>query len=139
MNDRDQKAKLSGFQFTSPQVSEFRFKINQSYSSDNDQDTLPISFNLNKGSVSSESSGALQQHVELKMRIGEDASPFIFYAVIGADFRWNRELDDNTVNKLINTNAVSLLIGYLRPIIAQFTVQAGMAPLNLPFIDLTRA
>ncbi len=137
MDDHNQAAKLSSFQFTSPHVSEFNFKINKEYKSNNDQDSLPIAFNIKKGNVKTESDGASQQFVELTMTIGNENSPFTFYAVIGADFRWSRELDDETVQNLINKNAVSLLIGYLRPIISQFTVQAGVTPLNLPFIDLT--
>lgn len=128
----EQKAKTSGFQFSSPNISHFEFNINRDYKSNGDQESLPISFNVNK-----ESEGSFQQFVELTMNIGDSSSPFTFNAVIGADFRWSPELDEKTVQNLLNKNAVSLLIGYLRPIVSQFTVQAGVTPLNLPFIDLT--
>lgn len=137
MSDHTQAAKLSGFQFTSPHVSDFAFQINKEYKSNDEQDSLPIAFNVKKGNVKKESDGASQQYIELTMTIGNDNSPFTFFAVIGADFRWSPELDEETVKNLLNKNAVSLLIGYLRPIISQFTVLAGLTPLNLPFIDLT--
>ncbi len=137
MNEHSQAAKLSGFQYTNPHVSDFQFKINKEYIPDNDSNSLQIKLNVKKANIKSESDGGKQQYVELNMIIGDENSPFTFNAVIGADFRWSRELDNETVDNLINKNAVSLLIGYLRPIISQFTVQAGITPLNLPFIDLT--
>lgn len=130
---KDKKAKLSGFQFTSPYISHFEFNLNENYQSDSEEVSLPITYNVNK-----KSAGALQQYVELTMNIGNENSPFTFKAVIGANFRWNPGLDNETVKNLLDKNAVSLLIGYLRPIISQFTVQAGVAPLNLPFIDLSK-
>ena len=131
--NKERNAKLSGFQFTSPYVSHFEFNLNMNYKASEDEVSLPISYSVNK-----ESAGALQQYVELTMNIGNEKTPFTFNAVIGANFRWNPGLDDKTVKNLLDKNAVSLLIGYLRPIISQFTVQAGVAPLNLPFIDVSK-
>ena len=42
-------------------------------------------------------------------------------AIEGANFRWNDELDDNMIDRLLNQNAPSLLLSYLRPIVAQVT------------------
>ena len=43
------------------------------------------------------------------------------FPVEGANFRWNDELDDNMIDRLLNQNAPSLLLSYLRPIVAQVT------------------
>lgn len=127
----DTKAKVSGFQFSNPKVNHFIFDINNSYKPDMEDGELPVMFNVQKDPIDGN-----QQYEELNMTIGNESSPFTIEASIGAFFRWNNDLDDETVQNLLNKNAVSLLIGYLRPIVSQFTVQAGMKPLNLPYIDL---
>lgn len=50
-----------------------------------------------------------------------DDIPFYIKAIEGANFRWNDELDDNMIDRLLNQNAPSLLLSYLRPIVAQVT------------------
>ena len=50
-----------------------------------------------------------------------DDIPFYIKAIEGAKFRWNDELDDNMIDRLLNQNAPSLLLSYLRPIVAQVT------------------
>ena len=131
--NKDKKAELSGFQFTSPNITNFKFTVNKNYDADQSNDTLPISYNVKRDGGESN-----QQLVSLNMTIGNEKSPFTFNATIEANFRWSADLDADSVENLLDKNAVSLLIGYLRPVISQFTVQAGMPPLNLPFIDLTK-
>ena len=50
-----------------------------------------------------------------------DDIPCYIKAIEGANFRWNDELDDNMIDRLLNQNAPSLLLSYLRPIVAQVT------------------
>lgn len=127
----NQNAKISDFQFSDPRVTQFEFHLNKGYEAKSDQDSLPVSFQVQKNQKRE-----TNQFIELTMKIGNEDSPFTFHAVIGADFSWKADLDDKTVEELLNKNAVSLLIGYLRPIVSQFTVQAGLTPLNIPFINL---
>lgn len=42
------------------------------------------------------------------------------------------------IEKLLNQNAPSLLLGYLRPIISQITAASPYNAYNLPFIDFQR-
>lgn len=48
----------------------------------------------------------------------------------------NQSMSINILKKLLKQNAVTLLMGYARPLIAHLTVDAGYKPLNLPFVDL---
>lgn len=128
----DTRAKASDFQFSNPKINHFSFDINNSYKSEDTEGEIPVVFTIKRDPIDGN-----QQYEELNMKIGNEASPFTIDASIGAFFRWSNELDDDEVQDLLSKNAVSLLIGYLRPIVAQFTVQAGMRPLNLPFIDLS--
>ena len=49
-----------------------------------------------------------------------DDIPFYIKAIEGANFRWNDELDDNMIDRLLNQNAPSLLLSYLRPIASKY-------------------
>ena len=42
------------------------------------------------------------------------------------------------INKLLNQNAPSLLLSYLRPVIAQVTMASPYGAYNIPFIDFTK-
>ena len=54
-----------------------------------------------------------------------------------AEFRWPDSLNVEMVEKLLNQNAPSLLLGYLRPIISQITAASPYNAYNLPFIDFS--
>lgn len=127
----DQIARESSFQFTNPVVSRFDFHLNKNYEPEGKNVSLTLTMKVN-----TEDESNAQKYVELTMRIGDEKSPFSIIAVIGASFRWDPSLAQDVVDNLIQKNAVSLLIGYLRPVISQFTVQAGIEPFNLPFINL---
>lgn len=79
-----------------------------------------------------------EARVTLYVRIQsiEEPSPFIIEAVVEAKFRWTESVMAILPN-LLNQNAPSLLVGYLRPVIAMFTNSSGMTPYNLPMLDFT--
>ena len=54
-----------------------------------------------------------------------------------AEFRWPDSLNMGMIEKLLNQNAPSLLLGYLRPIISQITAASPYNAYNLPFIDFS--
>ena len=74
----------------------------------------------------------------LKLTIGEESkkNPFFINAKISSDFNWDKKFSEEKVIKLLNENAISLLISYLRPMIAQFTTYAGFMPFQLPYLDV---
>lgn len=40
--------------------------------------------------------------------------------------------------KMLKVNGGAVLLSYFRPIIATLTMQAGVRPLNLPFVNFTK-
>lgn len=69
--------------------------------------------------------------------IGENA-PFYICAIEAAYFRWNDSLEDEFVDGLLHQNAPSLLLSYLRPVIAQITMASPYDAYNIPFINFTQ-
>ena len=71
--------------------------------------------------------------------LGEKNSqvPFYISAIEAAGFRWDDTLKDDMVNKLLNQNAPSLLLSYLRPIVTQITAASPFDAYNIPFMSFT--
>ena len=110
----------SAFQFTNPALSGLEFWINKKFNSEKD---TKIQIRMNMSVKVAKEENRNEALVELDVEIGEknDDIPFYIKAIEGANFRWNDELDDNMIEKLLNQNAPSLLLSYLRPIVAQVT------------------
>lgn len=110
----------SAFQFTNPALSGLEFWINKNFNGEKD---TKIQIRMNMSVKVAKKENLNEAIVELDVEIGEknDDIPFYIKAIEGANFRWNDELDDNMIDKLLNQNAPSLLLSYLRPIVAQVT------------------
>ena len=108
----------SAFQFTNPALSGLEFWINKNFNGEKDT----------------------KIQIRMDVEIGEknDDIPFYIKAIEGANFRWNDELDDNMIDKLLNQNAPSLLLSYLRPIVAQVTSASKYGTYNIPFVNFTK-
>ena len=59
---------------------------------------------------------------------------FRWMLVVASDFKWE-DLDDDTVEKLLNSNAPALLLSYMRPIVANLTNASNLPVYNLPFVN----
>lgn len=59
---------------------------------------------------------------------------FKLIAKVAADFRWE-DLDDKAVDAMLHLNAPALLLGYMRPIVANITNSSVFPVYNLPFMD----
>lgn len=123
----------SKFKFTNPKVVRLTFEINNNYKMNEDYKSeidISISHDINKTSEN-------EAIVELNIEIGELSNqyPFFINLVIGAKFKLDAAIEGTDFDKLLEVNAPALLLSYARPIISSVTNQAGMKPLNLPFIN----
>lgn len=123
--------KKSGFQFSNPETKELIFKKNQDFIKENYKG-LPIAYNIESSEIENN-----QAELNLIVEIGREdqTTPFHLRLVISSEFSWEEEAE-NISKRLLKQNAVTLLMGYARPLIAHLTLEAGYKPLNLPFIDL---
>lgn len=125
--------KNSKFQFSNPNLTELIFKTNADF-----EQSLYKGMSLeSKTNVlkSKESNNAI---VELKILVGkeENTYPFFVKATMNAEFKWEKELDEKTVDDLLKKNAPSLILSYIRPIIATVTNNSKYPVFNLPYIDM---
>lgn len=123
----------SRFQFSNPVLTSIEFQENK-FRAKKEQ-SVQIRMNLEIDKKRKEN--ANEAIVSLKITIGaqDDTTPFYIEAVESAKFKWSEELDEERVQKLLNQNAPSLLLAYLRPMIMQVTAASRYEAYNIPFIN----
>lgn len=127
----------SAFQFTNPTLMELILSLNSGFDSASNKEVqikFSLSINVERDKDKSEAV------VSLLIEIGEqnDSSPFWIKAEERANFRWEDDLDDKIIERLLKQNAPSLLLAYLRPVIAQVTMASPYGVYNIPFINFTK-
>ena len=127
----------SAFQFSNPSLTKMEFCINEEFESSQDKE---VKIAVNMGVQIDRSATENNARVSLTLEIGKKDSedPFYVCATEMAEFRWLKALNNEMVEKMLNQNAPSLLLGYLRPIISQITAASPYNAYNLPFIDFSR-
>ncbi len=125
----------SSFKFTNPKLEKLNFEIHKNNNFDISSDYLDVLINNNVNKKSEN-----QATVELEISIGENvsSSPFSINLVVSAHFKLEKDIEGTNFDTLLQINAPSLLLSYARPIVSLITTQAGMKPLNLPFLNFTK-
>ncbi len=124
----------SAFQFTNPTLKELSFCINENFDNQSNhkvQVKMEMSTHIFKSSKPNEAS------VSLTVEIGEksEKNPYWIKGTEQANFRWEDEVSEDMSERLLKQNAPSLLLSYLRPIIAQVTASSSYDAYNIPFIN----
>lgn len=127
----------SAFQFTNPSLIKLEFEIKDGFDVKKDEE---IEFNINMSVNVNKYPNKNEAHVELIFESGEigENAPFYICAIEAAHFRWDASLEDGFVDELLHQNAPSLLLAYLRPIVAQITMASPYDAYNIPFINFTQ-
>ena len=125
--------KESNFQFNKPILKSIEYRICDEF---NQEQEVTLHRHLCQNVIRIE--GKNEAIVELIIEIGCDEksinAPFCLKMTIGAGFRWNEELEEFKIEKLLSINAPSLLLSYARPIIANITSNS-IVEYDIPFIN----
>lgn len=126
----------SAFQFTNPSLIGLEFGANEEYSCSENKE---VNITINMSVKVEKKDGRNEAKVSLTAELGEKGgvTPFYVTAIECADFRWKENLDEEKVDKLLNQNAPSLLLSYLRPVISQLTGASPFGAVNIPFMNFT--
>lgn len=125
--------KKSALQFKNPKIEYVLFELNKCF---DEQSELSMQMrsevNINKDTENREAT------ITLTLEFDKDSCNLPFYLKIAAssDFRWRENLSFD-IDKTLKVSGSTMLLSYLRPTIANLTMQAGLAPFHLPFFDLT--
>ena len=124
------------FQFTNPILTDLEIHLNEGFHGENNE-TVEIRTNMSVHILKKEN--MKEATVSLTIEIGEtdDNVPFYIKAKEQADFKWDESVADIMLDRLLNQNAPSLLLSYLRPIVAQVTNSSKYGVYNIPFVNFT--
>lgn len=127
----------SEFQFTNPALVNLEFGVNEEFDIKEDKE---VDLSINMSVQIDRKENRSEALVGLTFEIGskQDNAPFYIKAVEKANFRWGEGLDNSMVDRLLNQNAPSLLLSYLRPVVVQITAASPFNAYNIPFINFTK-
>lgn len=127
------EGKRSKLQFNNPRITNFEFKSSTSFDAAKYKG-LGINY---ESSVTNMGENEADVSLTIKVGLDDETVPFLIRVTSMARFCWEDGLDQSKVEKLLNVNAKTLLLSYLRPFISHIVVDAGYPPFVLPFFDFS--
>lgn len=125
------KAKESSFRFSKPELAEFFFSENENF----DENKFQAIEVRTKTNIVMSSADAKAATVTLTLSVEDENSPFQLNVTMRAGFQWNDD-DLDYVNEFLRISAPSMLVSYIRPMIATITANSKYPIWQLPFLDL---
>ena len=128
----------SAFQFKTPVLTNLEFVVNDKFDSEGKESVkIPVSMSVN---IDIDEKVCNEAVVALKVEIGDksDLYPYFISVTEQAGFRWPDGLKDEQRDLLLNQNAPSLLLSYIRPVVAQTTAVSEYGAYNIPFMNFTK-
>lgn len=125
---------LSKFQFLNPYLVDVYFCVNSDFASDAYDGEIEMQNDFKVHVKRSKNENRANVQLELETNMTNEKAPFSLRIKVASDFKWE-DLDDKTVESMLNLNAPALLLGYMRPIVANITNSSNLPPYNLPFIN----
>lgn len=125
--------KESKFKFKNPVLEMLEFSVNQNFDKE-EFDGITIEGETQIAKMKDKNIA----FVELCLEIGEKSSsaPFWINITMRAEFKWGKDMETELVDKLLKSNAPSLLLSYMRPIIANITGSSEYPMFNIPYMDM---
>ena len=121
------KLKESKFKFEKPILKRFSFNENEAFEK---KEELKIEIELEK-----EITGGVS--VILKT-VNSNEIPFFIEIEMYSKFIWEEELTEEEIINALEINAPSLLISYIRPLVALVTGSSKYPAWNIPFLDMRK-
>lgn len=126
--------KPSNFQFLNPYLVEVHFVVNPHFVSSSDDIEIEMQNAFNIQVKRNEDGNRANVELALQINTENEKAPFKLWIKVASDFKWEN-LDEKTVESMLNYNAPALLLGYMRPIVASITNSSNFPAYNLPFIN----
>lgn len=134
------EAKKSILKFNNPQILSVAFNINPEF----EEESEKMKCKIDLGTQVFKNSKKNKAMVFLDLTINEIDDPKDFQPdepltcniIIRGKFSWEEGVNEDIVDGLLSISAPSLLVSYIRPIIGNLTVNAGIPEFQLPFIDM---
>lgn len=121
----------SEFQFVNPYLEYLDFRQNSNFSPSHDSVKMENSFQIE---VNKSENNEAKVTLTLQLNKELENAPFTLEIKMSSIFKWNKCIEDR-IDLMLRTNAPALLLGYIRPIVANITNSSQYPAYNLPFIN----
>lgn len=126
------KLKQSNFQFTNPVLTELYFKENEEFNEENFEG-IDTEFTTRVDKNGDEAK------VSLTLQAESEEYPFSLRVKMTSQFRWDEgTMTEDMIEEMLRINAPSLLISYIRTIVATVTSGSKFPTWHIPFIDMRK-
>lgn len=126
--------KESKFKFKNPVLESLVFNINKNFNEE-EYEGIEIAGQTQISKIKEKN----QAIVNFSLEIGEKSNsvPFYLNLTMKAEFKWASDMKAEMVNRLLKANAPSLLLAYMRPIVANITGSSEYPMFNIPYMDMS--
>lgn len=132
----------SGFQFTNPVLEDIQFK-NYPIKTDIKKSKVNVSVQFNSQVSDPQKIGQLlvsKLALTVNAKCTENKNRIYSIKVVySSSFRSNSKMKVEEFANLVKVNGSSLLLSYVRTLIADLTSRSGYDAFQLPFVDFTKA
>lgn len=128
------KIKNSKFKYKIPMLKNITFEINDEY---NNEENIEDVIVYGDKKIQRNDNDAV---VSLELNIYEKdnvAYPFFLSISMEGKFAWDEDINEEMVDVLLNENAPSVLVSFIRPYVMTLTAGAGFDSFILPLFDFT--
>ena len=126
------KLKESKFKFERPILKRFSFNENENFEK---KEELKIEIELEKRIKKEEKNGEV--NVIFKT-VNSNEIPFFIEIEMYSKFIWEEGLTEQEIKNALEINAPSLLVSYVRPLVALITGNSKYPSWNIPFLDMRK-
>lgn len=126
------KLKKSKFKFERPILKRFLFNENKNFE---EKEELKIEIELEKRIEKEDKNGEVSI---IFKTVNSNEIPFFIEVEINSKFMWDDGLTEEEIKNALEINAPSLLISYVRPLVALVTGNSKYPSWNIPFLDMRK-
>lgn len=126
------KLKKSKFKFERPILKRFLFNENKNFE---EKEELKIEIELEKRIEKKDKNGEVSI---IFKTVNSNEIPFFIEVEINSKFMWDDGLTEEEIKNALEINAPSLLISYVRPLVALVTGNSKYPSWNIPFLDMRK-
>ena len=124
--------KTSKFQYVNPYLVELYFAGRSDFPKENDNIEMQNVFHVQIKRDPEKNLANVE--LQLETNAEKESAPFALRIRVASDFIWE-DSEDKAVETMLNQNAPALLLGYMRPIVANITNASGTGVYNLPLMN----
>lgn len=125
-------------QFEDPTVLKFDFQVNDDYDFENATDNSDINTVVEMPSAEEiDFDDDIPVYLTVFLNDDDDNAPYQITARIMTLFQVSESLSDDDALQLLQNEGASILLSYLRPMVAMMTSASGFPAMTLPMLDFS--